>query len=119
MRIGFLGVSFAVLAAAPLALAADPALPPPLWASKPDIAAFQKTGDAHIDAAKKSIDAIVAAKGKRTIDNTLVPYDEATRELDSAIYFAYLMEQVAADGPYRDAATAMRGRSAPCRPTSR
>ncbi len=85
--------------------AATPALPPPLWASKPDAAAFSRIEDAHLDAAKKFIDAIAAAKGPRTIENTLRPYDDATRELDSAGYFSYLREEVAPDAAYREAAT--------------
>ena len=92
-----------------LALAASPpALPPPLWAAKPDVAAFQKIEDGHIAAAKRSIDAILAVKGRRTIENTLVPYDDATRELDSArVLFRASWKQVAADAAFRDAATAM------------
>jgi thimet oligopeptidase len=88
---------------------ASPAAPlgPSLWASKPDVAAFNKMEDAHIAAAQKQIDVLVAVAGPRTIENTLVPYDEATRELDSAGYFSGLVEQVGADAAYRDAATAM------------
>jgi thimet oligopeptidase len=82
-------------------------LPPPLWASKPDVAAFQKVEDDRIAAALHSIDAIVKAEGAPTIENTLVPYDDAVRELDSAAYFSGLMEEVAADAAYRDAASAM------------
>ncbi|HET9793374.1 MAG TPA: M3 family metallopeptidase [Thermoanaerobaculia bacterium] len=82
-------------------------LGPPLWASKPDVKAFQAIEDARIAAAQKSIDAIAAAKAPRTIENTLVPYDDATRNLDSTAYFSYLMEEVAPDAAYRDAASAM------------
>jgi thimet oligopeptidase len=105
-------ISGTLLAAALWAALAAPSpgaapLPPPLWAGKPDAAAFRKVEDAHIDAAKKAIDAIVAVKGRRTVDNTLVPYDDAVRELDSAGNFSVLMEEVAPDAAYRDAATAM------------
>jgi len=67
------------LSAAVAAAESSPALPPPLWASKPDVAAFNKIEDGHLDAAKKAIDALAAVKDKRTIENTLVPYDDATR----------------------------------------
>jgi len=87
--------------------APSPSLPPPLWASKPDIKAFNAIEEGRLAAARKSIDAIVAEKGKRTIENTLFPYDEATRNLDSTAYLSYLMTQVAADAAYRDASTAM------------
>ncbi len=80
---------------------------PPVWAAKPDIAAFQKLEDARLAAAQRSIDAIVAVKGARTIENTLAPYDEAIRQLNAAVYFSTLMQQVHPDVAYRDAATAM------------
>ena len=83
---------------------------PSVWASKPDIAAFEKIENGRLAAAQSSIDAIVAVKGPRTIDNTLVPYDETLRQLDAAIYFSTLMQQVHPDAAYRDAATAMTTR---------
>jgi thimet oligopeptidase len=89
------------------AAAPSPALPPPLWASKPDAKAFEATENAHLAAAKSSIDTLVSVKGARTIENTLVPYDDAVRELDSAAYFSGLMEEVHPEAAFRDAATAM------------
>jgi thimet oligopeptidase len=80
---------------------------PPVWANKPDIATFEKMENARLAAAQRSIDEIVAVKGARTVDNTLVPYDEAVRQLNAAVYFSTLMQQVHPDAPYRDAATAM------------
>ena len=53
---------------------------PPLWSAKPDVAAFE---------------------------NTLAYYDEATRQLNAAIYFSTLIQQVHPDATYRDRATAM------------
>src|SRR5258706_8717544 len=102
-------VVFVVLAgcSASALAASEPPMPPPLWATKPDSAAFQQIEDGRIAAAKASIDKIREARGPRTLDNTLVPYDDAVRELDSAIYFSYLMEEVAPDAAYRDAASAM------------
>ena len=110
MRIRLVGVSFAILAgsfAGSAAFAAGPPMPPPLWAGKPDVTAFQKIEDGHLDAAKRSIDEILHVRGKRTIDNTLVPYDDAVRELDSAACFSGLMEEVHPEAAFRDAATAM------------
>ncbi|HEX4239869.1 MAG TPA: M3 family metallopeptidase [Steroidobacteraceae bacterium] len=78
----------------------------PLWASQPDIAAFEKIDADHLAAAQRSIDAIAAVKGPHTIDNTLRPLDDATREIDSAIYFASLMQAVHPDAKFRDHATA-------------
>jgi thimet oligopeptidase len=80
---------------------------PTVWAYKPDIAAFEKIENDRLAAAQKSIDQIVAVKGARTIDNTLVPYDEALRQLANAGYFAGLMVDVNPDAAYRDHATTM------------
>jgi thimet oligopeptidase len=80
---------------------------PTLWASKPDAAAFEKIENDRLAAGQKSIDTLLAAKGARTIDNTLVPLDEAFHQINSAAYFAALMEQVHPDAGFRDHATAM------------
>ncbi|HXC42155.1 MAG TPA: M3 family metallopeptidase [Candidatus Dormibacteraeota bacterium] len=80
---------------------------PTIWASKPDVAAFEKIENDRLAAVQSSIDKLLAVKGKRTIENTLVPYDEAVRENNSAAYLAGLMAQVHPDATFRDHATAM------------
>src|SRR5215831_18838211 len=80
---------------------------PPLWSAKPDVTAFEGIENAHLAAAQKAIDALVAVKGPRTIENTVAPFDEATRELNSAQYFSSLMEQVHPSEAFRDRASAM------------
>src|SRR5580704_15454872 len=78
-----------------------------IWASKPDIAAFEKIETDRLAAGQRAIDTLLAAKGPRTIENTLVPFDEAVRQNNTAGYFAGLMEQVHPDAGFRDHATAM------------
>jgi thimet oligopeptidase len=80
---------------------------PTIWATKPDVASFEKIENNRLDAGKLAIDQLVAVKGRRTIENTLVLYDEAVRQNNSAGYFAGLMEQVHPDATFRDHATAM------------
>jgi thimet oligopeptidase len=80
---------------------------PTIWAAKPDVAAFEKIENDRLAAAQASIDTLVAVKDARTIENTLVPFDEAIRQVNSAAYFADLMEQVHPDSAFRDHATAM------------
>ena len=80
---------------------------PTVWASKPDVAAFDKIQTGRLAAAQSAIDTLLAAKGPRTIDNTLVPLDEAFHQINSAAYLAQLMEQVHPDATFRDHATAM------------
>jgi thimet oligopeptidase len=78
-----------------------------VWATKPGAAAWDKIENDHLAAAQHAIDRLLAVKGPRTIENTLEPYDEATRENNTAGYFAVLMEQVHPDPTFRDHATAM------------
>ena len=80
---------------------------PTVWASKPDVAAFEKMENDRLAASQRSIDALLAAKGARTIENTLAPLDEAFHQINSAAYLAQLMEQVHPDAGFRDHATAM------------
>ena len=78
-----------------------------LWAAKPDMAAFERAENDYLAAAQKDVDLVVAVKGARTIANTLAPYDEATRNLNSASYFAGIMSQVHPDAEFRDKADDM------------
>jgi thimet oligopeptidase len=80
---------------------------PPLWSTKPDIAAFEKMENGRLTAAQTAVDQVAAAKGPRTIENTVAPYDEAIRQLNGAVYFSSLMQQVHPDAAFRDHATAM------------
>src|SRR6201998_1049227 len=80
---------------------------PTNWASKHDVAAFKKIENDRLDAGKHAIDELIAVKGQRTIENTLVLYDEAVRQNNSAGYFAGLMEQVHPDATFRHLAPAM------------
>ena len=80
---------------------------PTIWASKPDVAAFEKIENDRLDAGRRAIDTLIAVKGARTVENTLVLYDEAVRQNNSAGYFAGLMEQVHPEATFRDHATAM------------
>ena len=80
---------------------------PTIWAAKPDIASFEKIETERLAAGQRAIDMLLAVKGPRTIENTLIPFDEAIRQNNSAGYFAGLMEQVHPDSAFRDHATAM------------
>jgi Zn-dependent oligopeptidase len=80
---------------------------PTVWATKPDVAAFEKIENDRLAAAQSSIDTLLTAKAPRTIENTLAPLDEAFHQINSAAYLAGLMEQVHPDATFRDHATAM------------
>jgi thimet oligopeptidase len=78
-----------------------------VWASKPDVAAFDKIENDRLAAGQRSIETLLSVKGPRTIENTLVPFDEAIHQNNSAGYFAGMMEHVHPDSDFRDHATAM------------
>jgi thimet oligopeptidase len=80
---------------------------PTVWATKPDIPAFEKIENDRLAAGQRSIDALLAVKGPRTIENTLAPLDDAFHQIGSAANFAGLMEQVHPDSAFRDHATTM------------
>src|SRR5215470_12039979 len=101
------GCCLAVILFMASAWAQSPAAQKPLWTDKPDVAAFEKTENDHLAAADRFIATVVAVKGPRTIENTLVPFDGAYRELNTAGYFAGLMQQVHPDATFRDHATTM------------
>jgi thimet oligopeptidase len=80
---------------------------PTLWAAKPDVAGFEKIVNERLAAANAAVAEISSLKGTRTIDNTLAPFDKAVQQINSALYFSALMQQVHPDTTFRDHATEM------------
>jgi thimet oligopeptidase len=80
---------------------------PSIWSAKPDVAAFDKTENERLAAAQRGIDQVLAVKGARTVENTLVPFDDAIQHINSTLYYSGLMEAVHPDATFRDHATAM------------
>jgi thimet oligopeptidase len=80
---------------------------PTIWASKPDIIAFEKIIQERLTAANTAISQLTGMKGARTIANTVGPFDEAIRQINAASYFSSLMQQVHPDAAFRDRATDM------------
>ena len=76
----------------------------PFWTGKPDAAAFERAMDERIARAQAILNRLLAAKGKRTIANTLTLYDEILQQLDGAGNQANLMEVVHPDKSLREAA---------------
>ena len=80
---------------------------PTIWATKPDVSAFEKMENDRLAAAQREVNTLVAVKGARSVENTLAPFDEAIRQINSAAYLAGLMQQVHPDATFRDHATAL------------
>ena len=101
------GQAILLFLASAIGAAQLPSSQPPLWAAKPDIAAFEVLENQHLAAAQQSLDQLLAVKGARNIENTLRPLDQALRQLNAGAYFSGLMQQVNPDTAYRDHATTM------------
>ncbi|HKR00940.1 MAG TPA: M3 family metallopeptidase [Pyrinomonadaceae bacterium] len=76
----------------------------PFWTGKPDAAAFTRIQDERLTKAQQVLDQLLAVKGKRTIANTLKPYDEVLIYLDAAGSQAGLIQEVHPDEAVRNAA---------------
>jgi thimet oligopeptidase len=76
----------------------------PFWTGKPDAATFTKIQDERLTQAQEAIHRLLAVKGKRTIENTLKPYDEALIYLNAAGSQAGLIQEVHPDAAIRAAA---------------
>lgn len=86
---------------------AQTSLQPTVWASKPDVPAFEKIVNDRLAAADKAIAQLISTKAPHTVENTVGPFDEAVRNINSALYLAALMQQVHPDAKFRDSATEM------------
>jgi len=73
-----------------------------IWVGNPNAAQARAWADAHLAAAQAQIDALLAVKGERTVENTLRPFDEAQRELDLAGSGASLLTNASPNKELRD-----------------
>ena len=103
MAIGVVAAGAAV-AAAQGSAGWDAKLGDPLhiWVGNPDAARARAWADAHLAAAQAHVDALLAVKGERTVENTLRAYDEAQREMDLAGSAAALLSNASPKKELRD-----------------
>ena len=80
---------------------------PHLWDKPLDPSIFEKRVNEQLDLTQKSIDQVLAVKGTRTVENTLVPYDNAVQCLDTAAMQSGVMQTVSPDSAIRDRAQVM------------
>src|SRR5918995_2501735 len=95
---------YVALAAAFVALA-DPSDTEnqPFWTGQPDAPTFERAVDTRLDRARDLHARLVGVKGKRTVANTLEPYDRLMRELDRAGSATRLIQEVHPDSTLRQA----------------
>ncbi|RZT09432.1 thimet oligopeptidase [Duganella sp. CF402] len=74
------------------------------WVAGDDPAALEKWVDERLASQQASVSKLLAAKGKRTIANTLQPYDEAQNQLALAANQSYILFAVGATPALRDKA---------------
>ena len=74
------------------------------WTNELDGTTFSRIQDERLEKAQAAINQMIAAAGKRTIENTLAPYDEALICLDAAGVQSELMQEVHPDEGFRSAA---------------
>ena len=79
----------------------------PFWTNQPDAASFTKLQEDRLARAKQSLERMLAVTGKRTIENTLKPYDEMLTCLDAVSNQASLIKEVHPDESVRTAAEKM------------
>jgi thimet oligopeptidase len=85
--------------------------PPLFYSDRPDAAAFRTLCEAELANAQEALDRLVAVRERRSVENTLVPYNEMMLHADNAAYYAGLMESVHPDSTYRAAAEGMTQRA--------
>lgn len=76
----------------------------PFWTGQRDAATFIKLQDDRLERAKESLDRMLAVTEKRTIENTLKPYDEMMTYLDAVANQVSLIKEVHPDDSVRTAA---------------
>lgn len=99
--------SFRILIVLLLACASAAADPLHAWAGGDDPAQLEQWVRQRLDASQASIARLTAVKGKRSIANTLQPYDEAQNQLATASNQMYIMFSVGATPALRDKAQAL------------
>jgi thimet oligopeptidase len=83
---------------------AQPAVDAPFWTGHPNAAAFNRTNEARLERARRSIAKLKAVQGPRTIANTLQPYDDALLQVDAVASQSSLIQNVHPDSGLRTAA---------------
>lgn len=78
-----------------------------LWEGKLDAATIEARIDRQLGRAEAAITQLLAVKEKRTVANTLAPFDDAIKNLDTAANQAQFMQGVHPDSAVRDRAQAM------------
>ncbi len=112
-------MSFVLLALAALVAAAPADTVPsairadenqPFWTGIPDAATFNRSIERRLSQARQTLERLLSVKGRRTVANTLEPYDRVLRDLDGAGGEAGVIAAVHPDSTMRSVAEAAKRR---------
>jgi len=84
----------------------------PFWTGHPSAASFEKSNDQRLARVRQLVARLTAVPGKRTLENTLRPYDDILLELDAVGSQAGLMENVHPDSAVRSTAERLTQKAA-------
>jgi len=77
---------------------------PPFFTGHPDTAGFRAMCNQELDLARQNLEKMLSIQGKRTIENTLVPFNLIMVHSDNAGTYSGLMEEVHPDSTFRSTA---------------
>ena len=76
----------------------------PIWADRPDAGAITRDTERRLADARRTVDSMLARPGRRTVANTLVPYERALRTMELAYNRAHAAAELHPDSLVRSAA---------------
>ena len=82
----------------------------PFWSGLPDAATFDRGIERRLSQARRTLEHLLSVKGRRTVANTLEPYDRILRDLDGAGGEAGVIAVVHPDSAMRSVAEAAKRR---------
>ena len=86
------------------ATSAPAPLDPPFWTGRETAASFAQAQDGRLARARALLAELAAVRGRRTLDNTLRPFDRALFEIDAAEAQSSLIQNVHPDAALRESA---------------
>ncbi len=106
LRHSLLGCCLALTLLAPDARAAAATrVQPTVWAGRADVGAFDRAVDGYLAASNRAVQRLRTAKAPHTVANTVAPFDDAVRSINSALYLADLAQKTHPNAAFRDRAT--------------
>ena len=81
--------------------------PAAFFSDRPDAQKFRASSEAELKEAQRAIDRLLAVKGPRTIENTIVVFNEAMTHGENVAYQSHLLEAVHPDSSFRSSAEAI------------